>query len=227
MRKSYWSPRLSLIPRPAPRSFRARAALDLMARGFAVSASVTSFSPLHPKLRELRARGLDLACAPLGFRCANILALVQRTARRPVSARTQTYAENARGPPALVVFSEGNALPPVDSLELCIVRRLPFVDHHASQQGSCSGTKMKSRDATAARLRRLAPRFFVSEGNCNPSEANRRRVQKCRDRAQPSEPGMGYLTAVARARPVRGMAFCLCGTSVSRGEGADFAGGPG
>lgn len=42
----------------------ARTALDLLSQGFSVSASVLQWSPLHPRVLDLRARGVDLWVRP-------------------------------------------------------------------------------------------------------------------------------------------------------------------
>jgi glycosyltransferase involved in cell wall biosynthesis len=142
----------------------ARAALDLMARGFAVSASVTSFSPLHPKLRELRARGLDLWLRPSWYSLRKHPWRWYRGRHGGPFLHELRRVLDARGPPALVVFSEGNALPPVDLLELCIVRRLPFVTIMQANKEA-----VWYQDEIARRYRRATAEtrrcFFVSEGN--------------------------------------------------------------
>ena len=41
-----------------------RTALDLVAQGFPVSAVVFEWSPLHPRVQELKARGVDVQVYP-------------------------------------------------------------------------------------------------------------------------------------------------------------------
>src|ERR1700761_5357624 len=41
-----------------------RTALDLVAQGFPVSASVAEWSPLHPRVLDLQSRGVDLWVRP-------------------------------------------------------------------------------------------------------------------------------------------------------------------
>jgi len=141
----------------------ARAALDLMAEGFAVSANVTEFSPLHPKLQELRARGLDLWLRPSWYSLRKHPWRWYRGRHGGPFLHELRRLLDARDP-ALVVFSEGNALPPIDLLELCIARGVPF----------CTLTQANKEavwypDEIAKRYRRAlaAARrcFFVSEGN--------------------------------------------------------------
>lgn len=141
----------------------ARAAFHLMARGFAVSANVTEFSPMHPKLRELRARGLDLWLRPSWYSLRKHPWRWYRGRHGgPFLYELRRLLDARRA--ALVVFSEGNALPPVDLLELCIERGLPF----------CTITQANKEavwysDEIAARYRRVLAKsrrcFFVSEGN--------------------------------------------------------------
>lgn len=146
----------------------ARAALDLMARGIAVSANVTAFSPLHPKLQELEARGLDLWLRPAWyslrqhpwrwFRARHFGPAVHET-RRLIDAHR----------PDLVVFSEGNALPQVDLLELCVARGLPFVTiMHANKEAVWYSDQLAERYRRALAAAQRC--FFVSEGNLRLSE---------------------------------------------------------
>lgn len=142
----------------------ARAALDLLSQGFAVSANVTLFSPLHPKLQELQARGLDLWLRPSWYSLRKHPWRWYRGRHGGPFLHELRRLLDARDRPSLVVFSEGNALPPVDLLELCIARRLPF----------CTITQANKEavwysDEVARRYRRALAEarrcFFVSEGN--------------------------------------------------------------
>jgi glycosyltransferase involved in cell wall biosynthesis len=70
---------------------------------------------------------------------------------------------------ALVVFSEGNALPPVELLELCVVRQLPFV---TVMQANKEAVWYSDDHARRYRLALAAAQrcFFVSDGNRRLSE---------------------------------------------------------
>jgi glycosyltransferase involved in cell wall biosynthesis len=129
-----------------------RAALDLISQDFAVSASVREWPSLHPRVLDLRARGVDLWVRrdhdPRTFEVERLL-----------SSRAS----------ALVVFSDGFALPPIELLELCATKRMPFVtmgqanrdgfwfDDHAAD---------RYRIALAAALRC----YFVSNANLRLTE---------------------------------------------------------
>lgn len=141
----------------------ARAALNLMAEGFAVSASVTAFTPLHPKLRGLQARGLDLWLRPSWYSLRKHPWRWYRGRHGGPFLYELRRLLDARGA-TLVVFSEGNALPPVDLLELCIARRLPFVTiMQANKEAVWYPDELAQRYRRAtAEARRC---FFVSDGN--------------------------------------------------------------
>ena len=73
------------------------------------------------------------------------------------------------GPPALVALSEGGPLPPLDLIELCVARKLPFV---TISQANSVGTWYSDEDARGYRA--LLPTalrcFFVSEANWRLAE---------------------------------------------------------
>jgi glycosyltransferase involved in cell wall biosynthesis len=146
----------------------ARAAVDLASRGYPISASVTAFSPLHPRTLDLRARGVDLWLRPSWY---SLREHPWRWFRSRSVGPTVYEVErllNARAA-ALVVFSEGNALPPVAMLESCAARRLSFVTIMQANKEA-----VWYSDAVARRYRvalAAAQRcFFVSEGNRRLSE---------------------------------------------------------
>jgi glycosyltransferase involved in cell wall biosynthesis len=143
-------------------------ALDLMSRGYPVSASVTAFSPLHPRTLDLQARGVDLWLRPSWYsprrqpwrwvRSRNVGSALYEF-ERLIAART----------PALVVFSEGNALPPVAMLESCVAKRLPFV---TIMQANKEAVWYPDDLARRYRLALAAAQrcYFVSHGNRHLSE---------------------------------------------------------
>ena len=138
-------------------------ALDLMSRGYPVSASVTAFSPLHARTLDLQKRGVDLWLRPCWYslrkqpwrwvRSRNIGPTVYEF-ERLIAARA----------PALVVFSEGNALPPIAMLESCVARRLPFV---TIMQANKEAVWYPDDLARRYRLALAAAQrcYFVSDGN--------------------------------------------------------------
>jgi len=138
-------------------------ALDLMSRGYPVSASVTAFSPLHPRTLDLQARGVDLWLRPSWYslrehpwrwvRSRNVGPTVYEF-ERLIAARAA----------ALVVFSEGNALPPIAMLESCVARRLPFVTiMHANKEAVWYPDDVAKRYRVALAAAQRC--YFVSDGN--------------------------------------------------------------
>ena len=139
-----------------------------MSRGYPVSASVTAFSPLHPRTLDLQERGVDLWLRPSWYslrehpwrwiRSRSVGSTVYEF-ERLIAART----------PALIVFSEGNALPPVAMLESCVVRRLPFVTiMHANKEAVWYSDDLAKRYRLALAAAQRC--YFVSHGNRHLSE---------------------------------------------------------
>jgi glycosyltransferase involved in cell wall biosynthesis len=145
-----------------------RAALDLASQGLPVSASVAEWSPLHPRVVALQQRGLDVQLRPRYY------SYRRHPLRRILSGkRWSTLIEVERliaaTSPALVVLSDGGALPPVDLLELCAKMQVPFV-----AIGHCNSDDDWRADEIAARYRAVLPLarrcFFVSEANLRLAE---------------------------------------------------------
>ena len=154
---------MALVPWGGSEELWSRTALDLVAQGFPVSASVLQWAPLHPRVLDLRARGVDLWVRPTWY------SLREHPWRRFAQQRRGTAAYAlarliAARPPALVVFSDGSAFPPIELLELCVARRLPFVTiGHANREDGWHNDDIaeRYRIALASALRC----FFVSEAN--------------------------------------------------------------
>ncbi len=140
-----------------------RAALDLAARGFAISASVPEWPSLHPRLLELRAYGVDVWARPAWY------SMRQHPWRR-IAGRGHDPREfevkrlfSAR-PPALVVLSDGAVFSPVELIELCITKRLPFVTIGQANSDACwqsDSIAERYRIALSSALRC----YFVSQAN--------------------------------------------------------------
>ena len=101
-------------------------AKTLTARGIHVAASVHSWTPLHPRIQSLLEHGVDVRprVAP-----RSLLRLARRTLmRRRMRPRWTSDIEMliAETRPALVVLSDGRALPAIDLIEL-LARKCPFV----------------------------------------------------------------------------------------------------
>jgi glycosyltransferase involved in cell wall biosynthesis len=103
-----------------------RTASDLVAQSFPVSASVVQWSPLHPRVLDLQARGVDLWLRPRSH------SLRAHPWRRLLSKRNGPIAFEvgrliSKRRPALAVLSAGAPFPPIELLDLCTAKGLPFV----------------------------------------------------------------------------------------------------
>jgi glycosyltransferase involved in cell wall biosynthesis len=140
-----------------------RAALDLAADGFAVSASYIAWSPPDPRILNLTKRGVEVWFRPnpypLRKRAWRALAAPQKTTvtlevERLIAARS----------PEFVVISDGAPFPPIDLLEMCATKRLPFVTiEHTNHYfwWPSDDVAERHRAALAAALRC----YFVSNAN--------------------------------------------------------------
>ena len=143
-----------------------RAALDLAAEGISVFASVAVWSPPDPRILNLIKHGVEVWFRPNSY---PLRKLVWR--RITVPQETYTRLEvveverliTARSP-QFVVLSDGGPFPPVDLLEMCETKRLPFVTI-----GQANWDFWWPADAVAERYRTAlaAARrcYFVSSAN--------------------------------------------------------------
>jgi glycosyltransferase involved in cell wall biosynthesis len=143
-------------------------ALDLVSRGFSVSASVIEWTPLSARVLDLRARGVHLQVRPRSYSWSK--QPLRRIASRHKDATVMEVEQLiALTSPALVVLSEGGPLPPLDLLELCAARKVPFV---TISQANSVGTWYS--DDHANRYRVVVPNalrcFFVSRANWRLAE---------------------------------------------------------
>jgi glycosyltransferase involved in cell wall biosynthesis len=103
-----------------------RAALNLVAQGIPVSASVHEWSPPHPRALHLAQSGVEVRARPAPYplwrRARLAFASPQKT---PLVAEVERHIVEVS--PRLVVISEGAGFPPIELLDLCIGRQLPFV----------------------------------------------------------------------------------------------------
>jgi glycosyltransferase involved in cell wall biosynthesis len=145
-----------------------RAAVDLAGQGFAVAASVVESDPLHPRLRELQRRGVELCPRPTWYSWR----------RHPWSRLTSQNTDPAAyalkrligaSSPALIVISAGTPFPPIELLELCARRDIPF-----AIIVQCNLDDGWRPDAVAPRYRAVLGRarrcFFVSHANLRLAE---------------------------------------------------------
>jgi glycosyltransferase involved in cell wall biosynthesis len=140
-----------------------RAAVDLAAEGFAVSASVVGWSPPHPRTLNLSERGVEVWFRPTPYplrkRAWRALTAAQKShttleVERLIAARS----------PAFVVISDGSPFPTLDLLEMCTTKRLPFVIVVQCNQyfwWPADALAERYRTALAAALRC----YFVSDAN--------------------------------------------------------------
>jgi glycosyltransferase involved in cell wall biosynthesis len=150
-----------------------RTAVKLVSEGFPVSANVWEGSLQHPRMRELQAHGVDFWPWPRWFSLRD--AITDRTGwvkhpwRRLKSGRNGSVVFavsrllDARNP-AIAVLSDGGTLPPIELLELCVAKRMPFVTiSHAGSEAICYEDDLarRYRVALAAALRC----FFVAQRN--------------------------------------------------------------
>ena len=139
------------------------AALDLAAEGFAVSASYATHSPPHPRVLDLAKRGVKVwfrpASYPLRKRAWRVLTAPQKS---PTTLEVERLV--ATRPPELVVISDGAPFPPLDLLEMCTTKCLPFaiIVH-------CNQYFWWPDDALAERYRAVLAAalrcYFVSDAN--------------------------------------------------------------
>lgn len=140
-----------------------QSALNLVAQGFEVTASVPGFLPLHHRLEALRGGGIDVRPRVSQYR-------VWKRVRRRLTFKRDTYmiAEVRElidtNSPSLIVFSDGCAISPVELLELCHARRVPF-----TTIGQANTEIWWPEDGLAERYRQVLPAasrcYFVSKAN--------------------------------------------------------------
>jgi glycosyltransferase involved in cell wall biosynthesis len=160
-----------------------RTALELVAQGFRVSASIRDWSPPHPRALALIERGVEVwlrpQAAPLWKHAWRAVAaprqmchLAWRLLATPQKTVTAIEAERllSARPPALVVISEGLAFPPVDLLEFCIARQLPFatIQHANTEDWVLADDRLAERYRIALGAAKRC--YFVSQANRRLSE---------------------------------------------------------
>ena len=143
-------------------------ATRLVAEGVSVAASIHKRLPLHDRVQDLMGRGVKLWLRPERY------SLWRRMRRRVMSGRESDFLLEIERflrvvQPELVIFSTGGIFPPVEWLELCREKGLPFVTICQCNSESCWFD-----DESAARYRqalRVALRcFFVSKANLRLAE---------------------------------------------------------
>jgi glycosyltransferase involved in cell wall biosynthesis len=140
-----------------------RTALDLLAEGFTVSASLLGWSPPHPRVANLLERGIEIWFRPQHQP-------LEKKVWRGLTAPDKSFEAlevqrllRARSPD-LVVHSCGGAFPSIDVLELYIANRLSFVTiAHANTEfwWPTDGEAKRYQSAFSSALRC----YFVSKAN--------------------------------------------------------------
>jgi glycosyltransferase involved in cell wall biosynthesis len=135
----------------------------LVKEGFAVSASILARSPPHRRVSDMVDGGIDIWFRPQEY------SLQKRAWRRLTSPKSSFETLEVQRlieaiSPDLVVLSQGGAFPPMEVMELCIARRLPFV---TIAEANCDF--WWPTDEEAERYRRALSAalrcYFVSEAN--------------------------------------------------------------
>ena len=144
-------------------------ALRLVAEGYSVSASVLERGPPHPRVVNLLERGVKVSFRPARYPLRKLAwhyltAQPKTTTLGALIGALELQRILAANPPDLVVLSNGGPLPPIDLIEVCNERRVPFVTI-----GQANRDEVWPGDALAARYRTAlsAARgcYFVSEAN--------------------------------------------------------------
>ena len=140
-----------------------RAAFDLGAQGFAIFASYAAHSPPDPRILDVAEHGVEVWFRPRQYplrkRAWRALTAPQRS---PTTLEVERLV--AERSPELVVISDGAPFPPLDLLEMCVTKRLPFIIIvHCNQYfwWPADDLAERYRTALAAALRC----YFVSDAN--------------------------------------------------------------
>jgi glycosyltransferase involved in cell wall biosynthesis len=145
-----------------------QAAIQLAEEGLSVAASVHGWIPLHDRVRDLIDRGIKLWVRPAQY------PIWKRIWRRGVSSHKIDWLfEIARflqkEKPKIVVLSSGGPLPTIDLVELCCIKKIPFV---TIGQANFEGEWFV--DEVAERYRKALPNalrcYFVSKANLRLAE---------------------------------------------------------
>lgn len=140
-----------------------RAALYLATEGFRILASVVASSPPARRVLELTERGVEVWSRPMVY---SVRKRAWRALTAPQKTLTTLEVERliATRLPDIVAISDGAPFPPLDLLEMCVAKRLPFVTIVQCNQDFWWPTDAlaeRYRAALAAALRC----YFVSNAN--------------------------------------------------------------
>ena len=140
-----------------------QAALNLVARGVPVAASVYRWSPPHKRVLDLLQAGVKLQQRYINH------PIWMRAWRTTISSNKGSLTLDlerflAANPPALVVLSDGGPLPPLELMEMCVREGWRFVT-----VGQMNSEIFWPDDELGERYRKVLPAalrcFFVSRAN--------------------------------------------------------------
>jgi glycosyltransferase involved in cell wall biosynthesis len=114
------------VPWGAAEELWSQTALDLVTEGFRVSASVTGWTPPHPRVLDLVERGIDVWFRPQSYPLRK-RAWRALTAQRKAPVTLEVERLIAARSPEFVMISDGAPFPPLDLLEMCAETSVPFV----------------------------------------------------------------------------------------------------
>lgn len=138
-------------------------ATSLASEGYPVAASIWQGALKHPKILELPARGVELWPRPRWYSLRRNPWAWFRSRRNGPLAFAIERIITARSP-ALVCFSDGGTFPPLELLELCVSKCIPFVTiEHANNEFVWYTDQLAERHRSA--LSQALRCFFVSETN--------------------------------------------------------------
>jgi glycosyltransferase involved in cell wall biosynthesis len=145
-----------------------RAALYLASEGVPVSLSLPEASSDHPRMLELRSKGVEFWLRPTGYPWRK-RAWDRLASRRKDHTLYEIQRLIAARPPALVVLLEGIPFPPINIIELCVANKLPFatlavVNWEAIWYPDDDAERYRTSLSRATRC------FFVSEANLRLAE---------------------------------------------------------
>jgi glycosyltransferase involved in cell wall biosynthesis len=140
-----------------------RTAIELASQGFAVSASVWEGSLQHPRMRELQACGIDFWPWSRRYSLRKHPWRLLKSRRNGSVAFAVERLLEARAP-AIAALSDGTSLPPIQLLELCVAKRIPFVTiSQAGSEAICYGDDVAARYRAALAVALRC--FFVAQAN--------------------------------------------------------------
>jgi glycosyltransferase involved in cell wall biosynthesis len=145
-----------------------QAAVDLVRQGFTVSASVVETTPLHPRIQDLKAAGVNVKTRPARYSLwKRAWHHVFLRGKAKVAMEINKLLRNK--PPKLVVFSEGNTYTPIEMIELCVSKNIPFIAiSHKNWEGFWQPDDYAERYHNA--LRGARRWYFVSKENLHLTE---------------------------------------------------------